>query len=177
MRMARAENLLGALALTLVDQMQQAEPAGAVSPHPSERAALATLLAHPRHTVSWLADVLGVTSSGGTRLVERMVARGWISRTTGVDARSRTLTLTRSGRTLATRVLAARADAVDAALAPLSDAQRGELERLLEPVVAGLATRRSSALRTCRLCDRSACAASGRDCPLDHTLDRDDTRD
>jgi DNA-binding MarR family transcriptional regulator len=175
--MARTENLLGALALTLVDHMQQAEPAGNASPHPSERAALATLLAHPGHTVSWLADVLGVTSSGGTRLVERMVARGWITRTTGDDARSRTLTLTRSGRTLATRVLAACAHALDTALAPLSGAQRAELERLLEPVVAGLATRRSGALRTCRLCDRSACDASGQDCPLDHTLDEDDTRD
>ena len=175
--MARTENLLGALALTLVDHMQQAEPAGNASPHPSERAALATLLAHPAHTVSWLADVLGVTSSGGTRLVERMVARGWISRTTGDDARSRTLMLTRSGRTLATRVLAARAAALDSALAPLSGAQRDELERLLEPVVAGLATRRSSALRTCRLCDRSACSTLGQECPLDHTLDEDDTHD
>ncbi len=175
--MPRTENLLGALALTLVDQMEQATPAGTTSPHPSERAALATLLAHPGHTVSWLAEVLGVTGSGATRLVDRMETRGWIRRTTGADARSRALTLTRSGRTMATRVLQARESVLDAVLAPLSTPQRSELERLLEPVVAGLATRRSAALRTCRLCDRSACDAAGRDCPLDHTLELKVSRD
>lgn len=175
--MARTENLLGALALTLVDRMEQAAPAGAASPNPSERAALATLLEYPGHTVSWLADVLGVTGSGSTRLVERMVARGWITRTTGADARSRTLTLTRSGRTLATRVLDARARALDSALAPLAAGQRRELERLLEPVVASLSTTRSGAYRTCRLCDRSACASGGRGCPLDHTLGEEESRD
>ena len=60
--MTRLENLLGVQALAVVDRMT----AGA----PSESAALVTLLAHPGHGVGWLADVLGLTDSGGTRLVE-----------------------------------------------------------------------------------------------------------
>jgi DNA-binding MarR family transcriptional regulator len=162
---ARLENLLGAFALALTDRLLDAGPASAGSA--SERAALVTLHAHAERPVSWLGQVLGLTSSGGTRLVDRLVARGWVTRAPGGrDARSRQLTLSAAGRDQARAVLYARAEAMAGAVRGLSEADRAEFERLLGLVVRGLAADVSEALRVCRLCDRGACASGGSGCPL-----------
>ena len=163
--MPRLENLLGAHALALVDRMASAD-AGAA---PTERAALVTLLAHPGSGVGWLADVLGLTDSGGTRLVERLVADGLVARRPGADARSRVLELTVAGRRRAQAVLAAREHDLSRALAPLTDAERRTLERLLAKVVSGLTDDLPTALQVCRMCDREACGVREGHCPLGRT--------
>ena len=160
--MTRLENLLGAHALAIVDRMAAGEA-------PSERAALVTLLAHPGSGVGWLADVLGLTDSGGTRLVERLVADGLVARRPGADARSRVLDLTPRGRSRAREVLATREHGLARALAPLTDAERRTLERLLAKVVAGLADDLPAAMQVCRMCDREACGVREGRCPLGHT--------
>lgn len=167
--MARLENLLAAQALALTDRLYAAEgdPVGGAA---SERAALVTLLAHPGQPVSSLGAVLGLTSSGITRLVDRLVTAGWVTRTVGTDARSRRLQLTGAGRDRARDVLRMRRTAMSDALAALTDRDRSELERLLEVIVGNLAETRLPAMQVCRLCDRGACASTGRDCPLDHTV-------
>lgn len=165
--MARLENLLGAQALGLTDRLLGADDGG---PPPSDRAALVTLLAHPDRPVAWLGDVLGLTSSGGTRLVDRLVAAGWVTRTTGADARSRRLRLTAEGRRRAAAVLRARQSAMAGVVAALSPDDRAELERLLGLVVRGLAAT-ASTMRVCRLCDRASCSSAGRECPLEEVAD------
>jgi DNA-binding MarR family transcriptional regulator len=161
---ARLENLIGAFALALTDQLLGA---GSASPGSvSERAALVTLHVHADRPVSWLGQVLGLTSSGVTRLVDRLVAGGWVTRAPGRDARSRQLTLSAAGRDRARVVLRARSEAMAAAVHGLSDADRAEFERLLGLVVRGLTVDADEALRVCRLCDRGACAAGGVGCPL-----------
>lgn len=167
--MARLENLLGAQALALTDRLLAAGsgPTGATSA--TESAALVTLLAHPGRSVSWLGSVLGLTSSGITRLVDRLVAAGSATRTSGTDARSRRVQLTRAGRSRARAVLHARSSAMTDALSALSERDRSELERLLGLIVGSLAETRLPALQMCRLCDRTACASDGGACPLDHT--------
>lgn len=170
--MPRLENLLGAFALALTDRLLGAAAPGSAS----ERAALVTLHAHADRPVSWLGQVLGLTSSGVTRLVDRLVAAGWVTRTPGSDARSRRLTLSAAGRDQAQVVLGARAEAMTAAVRGLTDADRAEFERLLGLVVRGLAGDAAEAMRVCRLCDRGACAAGGFGCPLadpDGRTDRD----
>jgi DNA-binding MarR family transcriptional regulator len=167
--MARLENLLAAQALALTDRLYTGygDPVGVPA---SERAALVTVLAYPGQSVSWLDAVLGLTSSGITRLVDRLVTSGWVTRTVGTDARSRRLQLTGAGRDRARDVLHARRTAMADALAALTDRDRHELERLLEVIVGSLAETRLPAMRVCRLCDRAACASNGRDCPLEHTV-------
>jgi DNA-binding MarR family transcriptional regulator len=160
--MNRLENLLGAHALAIVDRMAAGEA-------PSERAALVTLLAHPGSGVGWLADVLGLTDSGGTRLVERLVADGLVVRRPGLDARSRVLDLTPQGRNRAREVLATRERGLARALAPLTDAERRTLERLLAKVVSGLTDDLPAAMQVCRMCDREACGVRQGRCPLGHT--------
>lgn len=174
--MSRLENLLGAQALALTDRLLAAQDSRSAETSASERAALVTLLAHPDEPVSWLGGVLGLTSSGITRLVDRLVARGWATRMAGDDARSRRVRLTREGGVRAEAVLRARHAAMAEVVGGLSEGDRHQLERLLELVVGGLARTRPPALRVCRLCDRSACASGGRECPLEHTVARGDAR-
>ena len=170
--MGRLENLLGAWSLTVADRL------GAVGRHAglsaSDQAAMVTLLAYPDRTVSWLGDVLALTSSGATRLVDRLVKAGWVVRSPGGDTRQRRLRLTEDGEVLAQRVLRSRHDVLTECLAPLDDWARGQLERALERVVGASTGSLLPALRTCRLCDRSACRSSGHDCPLDRARGEDD---
>lgn len=169
--MARLENLLGAQALALADRvLAGASASTGAGASRSECAALITLLAHHGRTVGWLSDVLGLTSSGGTRLVERLVAAGWVERSAGDDARQRQLALTAPGRARADSMLAGRQAALAEAVAVLSATERADLEALLDKVVAGLAGDRLAALRVCGLCDRVACCETGEECPLQHTV-------
>ncbi len=163
--MARLENLLGVQALAVVDRIVGSDAAA------SEHAALVTLLAHPDRGVGWLAGVVGLTDSGATRLVERLVSAGLVRRESGADdARSRTLRLTPAGRRQARLVLAARERELAHCLDGLSPAEQRTLERLLDKVVAGLTDDRPTALRCCRLCDRDACVSGADGCPLGHTV-------
>jgi len=168
--MDRLANLLGAQALALTDRIHTAGPRSVTEMAASERAVLVTLLAHPDQSVSWLGGVLDISSSGITRVLDRLVAAGWVTRDKGLDARSRQVRLTRAGQRHARAILRARRAALSSALDRLSPDDRGELERLLTLVVGGLAETREPAIRLCRLCDRAACASAGRACPLQHTV-------
>jgi DNA-binding MarR family transcriptional regulator len=165
--MARLENLLGAWSLTVVDRMAAAGREAGLSA--SDQAAVVTLLAQPDRTVSWLGEVLALTSSGATRVVDRLVAAGWVVRSPGGDTRQRRLRLTESGEAVARSVVRARNEVLAECLKPLDDHARGQLERALERMVGASTNALPAAMRTCRLCDRSGCRADGHDCPLDHT--------
>jgi DNA-binding MarR family transcriptional regulator len=174
--MPRLENLLGAQSLALADRLlaDATGSVGAAAGSSSDCAALVTLLAHPGPSVGWLGEVLGLTSSGVTRLVERLVRAGWVQRSAGgQDARSRRLELTGVGTSLAERVLAGRHAVLSRALAALSPSEQATLEELLGKMVASLTDELTAAYRVCRLCDRPACRGSGGGCPLQHTVGHD----
>ena len=166
--MARMENLLGALSLTMSDRLRAVGAGHGMST--SEQAALVTLLSHPDVAVSWLGEVLGLTSSGVTRLVDRLVERGWVSRSPGSDARQRRLRLTSSGTKRAQVLLRERDATLAEAVDSLGEADRTEFESLLSRVVGSLAREYVPALRTCRLCDRDTCSSGDEVCPLRHTV-------
>ena len=165
--MARLENLIGAFSLSVTDRLVSDSSVGMSS---SEQASLITLLAHPDRTVSWLGEVLGLTSSGATRLVDRLVTKGWVSRIGATDSRERRLRLTPTGRRHARKAIRQRDELVSESLATLSRTERTQLERLMERLVGNVTTSRLPALQTCRLCDRSACSSERAGCPLDHTI-------
>jgi DNA-binding MarR family transcriptional regulator len=167
--MSRLENLLGAHSLVVAERLL-AQPSELA---PSEAAALVTLLAHPGQTVGWLGDVVSLTSSGITRLVERLVRLGWVARSPGEDGRRRTLRLTDDGICRAEQVLDDRERALSRAVDALSEREQRSLETLLAKMLAHAADDRSSCLKLCRLCDRDACRSGDRGCPLQHTVDDD----
>jgi DNA-binding MarR family transcriptional regulator len=166
--MSRLENLLGAWSLTVTDRMTAVGRSSGLSA--TDQAALITVHAHPDQPVAWLGDVLTLSSSGATRLVDRLVAAGWVGRSAGADARQRRIRLTRSGAALARKLASAREVVLADSLAGLGAGDRARLEGVLDRLLAASTADPLPANRTCRLCDRGACRSGGRECPLHHTI-------
>jgi DNA-binding MarR family transcriptional regulator len=166
--MSRLENLLGALSLTVADRLVDVTSNHGLSA--SDHASLVTLLAHPDRPVSWLGEVLGLSSSGATRLVDRLVAAGLVTRVAASDSRERRLRLTAAGRRRAATAVRERHETLASTLEVLTAAERKQLEQLMDRLVSNLTPDRRPALQTCRLCDRDACSSGGRQCPLQHTV-------
>ena len=113
--------------------------------------------------------MLAISQPATVRLVDRLVADGFLERCPGPNRRTLALVLTATGRETAVRLLAARADALIDMLAVLDEHEAPQLEALLAKLTARLAVDRPGALTVCRLCDRAACS-QGPGCPLDHTV-------
>ena len=113
-----------------------------------------------------LRQVLGLTSSGTVRLVDRMTESGYVQRGPGGDGRSTSVTLTEAGQAAAHRVAAARAEVLEGALAGLADADRAALRRILGTILVGLMRGPGAVRWMCRLCDTGACRATGGGCPV-----------
>lgn len=175
---ARLTNLVAALAVALADRIREATEtaAGHAAAGPAALAALGEFLDHP--TLDRLRDVVGLTPSGAVRLVDRLAAQGYVERRPGPDGRSVAVVLTPSGHDVAARIRAARAAAVDEALAGLSPAERASLTGAVEKI---LGTVTEDRLRTrqrgdvppggwlCRLCDFDACGRPRGACPVAET--------
>jgi MarR family transcriptional repressor of emrRAB len=162
----RPANLLGALALAVVDRTTEAV-AGAAGESLSTAAALSAL----RHiveapSIDRLSQVLGLTHSGTVRLVDRLEGAGYIRRERGVDGRSAAVSLTPSGVEAAARVTRARADVLDTALAPLTPDERETLGDLVGRILVGMMREPGATRWTCRLCDTGACGRYSGGCPI-----------
>ena len=138
MTLDRTGNLLGALALVIADRTADAtgEAAGSSESAAAALSALLHFLDGP--SVDLLRQVLGLTSSGTVRLVDRLEEAGYVRRGPGRDGRSTSVALTAAGRRAAARVSAARAGVLDDSLGVLSAAERQEFETLMAKVLAGL---------------------------------------
>lgn len=145
-----------------------ADAMGEVGGKPESAAAALSALLHflDRPTVDLLRQVLGLTSSGTVRLVDRMTDSGYVQRGPGSDGRSTTVTLTDAGLAAAERVAVARAEVLEGALAGLTDADRDALRRILGTVLAGLIRGPGATRWMCRLCDTGACRGAEGGCPV-----------
>jgi DNA-binding MarR family transcriptional regulator len=153
-------NLLGALATAVSDRVAE-------SGSDSAAAALSALL-HilDRPSVDQLRQVLGLTSSGTVRLVDRLVAAGYVERGSGADGRATTVALTPAGRRAARQVTARRAAVLDAALSALTPPERAVFGELAGKVLAGLIREPGATRWTCRLCDTAVCGRYRGRCPV-----------
>lgn len=86
---------------------------------------------------SVLADMLGLTRGGVTRLIDRLRARRLIVRAAAGrdDRRYRTIALTGAGALLVERLAVAERDGERAVLSPLADRDRERLVELLTRIV------------------------------------------
>lgn len=153
---ARATNLLGALVVTLHDEMESATT-DAAEHSAAGPAALATMLGEPGLSIESLRQILGLSHSGTVRLLDGLEREGTVERKAGKDARSVALHLTAQGKRQAREVLEARKRSLEPALALLTPAERAQLIRLTEKVLGGLTRDRQHSDHICRLCDLSAC--------------------
>jgi DNA-binding MarR family transcriptional regulator len=161
----RQANLLGALALVIADQTAQTV-AAAAGQSVSAAAALSALHHFlDRPTLDQLRKVLGLTSSGAVRLVDRLTDAGLVTRGAGDDGRSRSVALTEDGRRMAERITAARAELLTDALDGLSPAERQTLDALMGRVIANMVHSKDGGAWICRLCDLDACGRAAGQCP------------
>lgn len=159
---ARAANLLGALGLVATDRVRDA-----TGYETSTAAAIVSLQTMAGGgSIDELRRVLGLSHSGGVRIVARLRAAGLVEqRRDPVDGRAVRLRLTPAGSRLATRLRSERLAVLDALLDPLDEQQRDQLEALLGAVLAGATAARSDARRICRQCDPDVCGHPAR-CPV-----------
>jgi DNA-binding MarR family transcriptional regulator len=162
----RTANLLGALALTLADRQGAAVQADA-GLSGTDAAALVTLRNYAEgEPLDLLRRALALSHPGVVRLADRLQARGLVERHRSErDGRAVALKLTGAGSQAADAALAARADAIDAALQTLDAEQRRALAPMLERMLGAETTDSTASLVICRMCDPDVCGHPGR-CPV-----------
>jgi DNA-binding MarR family transcriptional regulator len=162
----RAGNLLGALSLAIADRTADVME-GAAPPSVTSGAALSALLHFlDRPSIDLLRRVLGLTSSGTVRLVDRLEREGLVVRGTGADGRVTTIVLTADGRRAARRAAAARADVLESALAALAPNERKAFDELAGKLLVGMIRDPGATRWMCRLCDTGACGRERGRCPV-----------
>ncbi len=159
-------NLLGALGMVIADRTSEA-----IARAVGQSETAATALSAMRHfldrpNIDTLRQVLGLTSSGTVRLVDRLVEAGYVVRGPGPDGRSRGLLLTEAGRRAADRVSAARAAVLSEALARLSPADRQVFGRIMGELLTGFIRGPGATKWMCRFCDTGACGRNEGLCPV-----------
>ena len=170
----RLANVLGAFALALSNELEAAtaQAAGHTGAGPAALVALSELLAG--RSVEDLRRAVGLTHSGGVRVVDRLVGDGLAERRPGADGRSVALALTPAGRRLAGEVRLVREAALRQVLDVLDESERAALGDILDKLVGGVVDQRLEARRAgatppggwlCRLCDPVACERSEGRCP------------
>ena len=162
----RTAQLLGALALALADRAGAAVEADAGLAG-SDAAALVTLRNYAEgEPLDLLRRALALSHPGVVRLADRLQARGLVERhRTERDGRAVALRLTPAGRRAADAALAARGEAIGAALATLEPAQRRALAPMLESMLGAQTTDSTASLVICRMCDPDVCGHPDR-CPV-----------
>ena len=161
----KAENIVGAMALTLSDVLLKATNGEAPA---NISAAGITLVGHvPGISIQELSHGLRLSHPGTVRLVDRMEAEGFVVRArSDTDRRVVELKLTRKGREREQAILASRRNALGNALSSLSSKDFEAFAQISEKLIPAILTDEEHALKICRLCDSSACTG----CPVDAEL-------
>ena len=159
-------NLLGAFVLIAGERVQSASDTG--TGRPATDTAALMLLATTLDGISQegLARPLGLTQSGATRLVDRLVRDGLVRRQPGPDRRTFADQITPTGRRSARAGLNTRTAACADLLQPLDASERQLLTLMLEKLLHALPTSPPEAHRICRLCDPIACGHHQGACPV-----------
>jgi DNA-binding MarR family transcriptional regulator len=159
---SRTANLLGALSLVAGDRVREATGA-----EPTWSAALVSLQTMADGgSIDELRRVLGLSHSGGVRVVKALSRGGLVDlRRDPDDGRAVQVWLTDDGRAEATRICAARLEALDALLGGLAPDQQAQLDALLAGALAAATGGVHDARHICRLCDPDVCGHPAR-CPV-----------
>jgi DNA-binding MarR family transcriptional regulator len=170
-RFDRGANLLGSLSLALSDRISDAISSAAQQTERPGSETAAEALSALHHfldgpSIDRLRTVLGLTSSGTVRLVDRLERAGYVERRPGEDGRTTAIWLTASGQAVARRVSDAREAVLVDALAVLSPEQRDALETLTGAMLVGLMRGPGATRWSCRLCNTGVCGVETRTCPV-----------
>jgi DNA-binding MarR family transcriptional regulator len=134
----RAAHTTGDLVLALARRVRRAyaQELGEWHVTPSQSRALRVLGSEDGMRPSVLAEELRIAPRSATEVVDALVGRGWVQRAPDpTDRRATTLTLTRDGRELVSRIDDVRREASERVLDVLSAAQRRTLHEILTVAV------------------------------------------
>jgi len=161
----KAENIIGALVLTLSDVIHNETQIKAPK---NISAAGLTLVGHiPGISIHELSKGLGMSHPGTVRLVDRMVADGLVTRERSqTDGRAVALSLTPAGKEREQMILSSRRIALGKVMSVLTSDEHEALAQISEKLITAIVTDGEYALRVCRLCDSNACNG----CPLEAEL-------
>jgi DNA-binding MarR family transcriptional regulator len=160
-------NAIGAMVVALGDRLRAATEAAAEMPASFPAALSALRMWAGGQPVDVLADGLRLSHSRAVRVVDRLEEHGLARRRRSPDdGRAVLVDLTAAGRRAADRVVAARAQALEEALAGLTDDQREALGEIAAAVLGDVTTGRRAARGICRLCDAHACGHDDGRCPV-----------
>ncbi len=161
-----AANLLGALALAVCDRLAAMENASGLSA--TAAAALSALDQFlDRPSIDRLSAVVGLSQSGGVRLVDRLEGDHLVKRGSAPDGRMATVRLTPAGRRAARKAQAERMRMLQEALAPLDSDERALLAILLGRILVGQMRGPGATRWICRRCDLAACGRATGHCPVE----------
>lgn len=157
------DNLVGALALAITDQLDcavaETAPGGGLAP------ALVMIAMRDGTSVKRLAERLRLSHPGAVRLVDRLEAAGWVQRAPGHDGRTLRINLTAEGRGAVKQFADHRAVRLRRVTDALTTDERRALEPILEKMLQALTTDLVAAYANCRMCDVAMCEARG--CPVE----------
>jgi MarR family transcriptional repressor of emrRAB len=164
---AHLRNVLGALAVAATDLLTEGAQASGF--YPAEHAAIILAGTVDRLSQEDLQRRLGLSQPGTTRLVDRLAARGLLTREPGPDRRTNALRLTAAGAGEAERALARRHELLGPLVAGLDEAEQQAAATLIGRMLATLVRAGRSPWRICRECDQAACDAGQCQCPVETT--------
>ena len=157
----KIENVVGALALAISDDLLRAAQSRA--PETAPAAAIALISHVPGMTIEQLRRALRLSHPGTVRLVDRLERDGFVARGQSErDGRAVALTLSPKGAAACRAILSSRQNALARALATLNPSDRKTLGRIAEIMLRAVLEDMDHALEICRLCDPAVCT----DCPV-----------
>jgi MarR family transcriptional repressor of emrRAB len=164
MEQERTLNLLGAMALSVVDGLRTAVEANAGQGGEAP-AALVTLGVEPGLSVNALRQILNLSHPGTVRLVDRLEAQKLVERRAGADGRTLALFLSDAGYERRRTILAERRQQLQRVVSSLTDNEQTQLTQLLEKMLTAMTTSELRAFEICRLCEEEVCP--GDRCPVE----------
>ena len=165
----RTLNLLGALALSVVDALNSVVEANAGYGGETP-AALVTLGAEPGISINTLRQILNLSHPGTVRLIDRLESQGLVERRSGADGRTLALFLTDAGYERRRAILTERRQQLKLAVNSLTLSDRKQLTKLLEKMLTAMTTNELRAFAICRLCEEEVCP--GDRCPVEQQFRR-----
>jgi DNA-binding MarR family transcriptional regulator len=160
----RTENLLGALAVLVTDEMFALNTLPALG-GPTARAMLNAIGQYPDASIELLRDAVDLSHPAAVRAVAGLVDAGLVEKRSGADRRSVALALTEAGKREVRRLQNAR----DTMLKRIVGHLEGDERRLLEHVLIKMLWHETRdpahAMRLCRFCDDKPCLKAG--CPVE----------
>ncbi|MDE1996255.1 MAG: MarR family transcriptional regulator, partial [Rhizobiaceae bacterium] len=135
---------------------------------PSAVAAIVQIGTEPGLTIETLRKPIALSHSATVRLVDQLVAGGYVVRADGVegDRRAKSLQLTDTGTELFDRSLRARRAVIRRAFTTLDADEREQLGRLMEKLLPTLVDPGPDQDVVCRVCDQGVCDQER--CPVAH---------